>query len=333
MRPQIILIMNRMHAAFPIRILSALLIAFCLIGWSCDEPTNDRKVDPGSNLLQVLNQQDNLSLFADAINRTGFSNVIQKEHLNFTLFAPNNAAFTTYLQEAGYAALSEIPAEALTDLVGYHITFGLSLGSSLDSARLIDTFDDRRIFVFATNSSPTITLNNQAQVVETNKIANNGIIHTLDKVLTPPTRSLAGYIAFRATAEEPEFTLLNRALQHAGLIEQLSNTKNSLTLFAPTDAAFNTAGYTTVEDIENEDPAVLRNILQYHLLSRYRFTSMLPNGELTSLQGKKVTVNADNRSIKGAANNEAANLLTNEQDRLATNGILHAIDAVLLPGQ
>lgn len=333
MRPQIILIMNRMHAAFPIRILSVLLISCSLIGWSCDEPTDDTKVEPGSDLFQVLSQQENLSLFADAVNRTGFSPIIQKEQLNFTLFAPNNAAFTTFLQESGYAALSEVPAQELTNLVGYHVTFGLSLGSSLDSARLVDTFDDRKIFVFASSNSPTITLNNQAQVVETNKIASNGIIHTLDKVLTPPTHSLAGYIALRATAELPEFTLLNAALQRAGLVDFLSNPKNALTLFSPTDAAFNTAGYTTVEAIENEDPAVLRNILQYHLLSMYRFTNMLPNGEITTLQGNKVSVNADNRSIKGVANSEAANLLTNEQDRLATNGILHAIDAVLLPGQ
>jgi uncharacterized surface protein with fasciclin (FAS1) repeats len=327
--------MNRTRTALPIRSFWGLsMLFFLVLGWGCgDTDFNETTVEPGNHLEQVLSQQDQLSAFADAINRAGLSHHLQSQSLMFTLFAPSNDAFTSYLQTNGYASLAEVPEATLASLVRYHIGFGRTLAVELDSARLINTFDDRKIFVYTSGNGEVITLNNQAQVVESDILARNGVIHVLGQVLTPPTQSLGAYILARTEQEQAEFTLLYAALQQADLLPLVNSNKSSFTLFAPTDAAFAAAGYPTAEEIQAEDPAELRNLLQYHLLPRYRFTSMFPNGDVSSLQGKKVTLSADNRTIKGQGNEHAASLLANEQDILTTNGILHAIDKVLLPGQ
>ena len=223
-----------------------------------------------------------------------------------------------------------MPAEELKQLVNYHITLGTKVAAQLDSARLINTLNDARVLVY--NSNNTISLNGKATIVQSDLMAKNGVVHILDNVLTPPTQTLSELISSKAAAAaNPQFTLLKAALQHTGLASVLNNSNQLYTIFAPTDAAFAEAGYATVEDITSEDPAVLQNILAYHLLPNYRFSFMLRDGEAVTRLGKRVTLNTANSSVKGIGNAEAAALLAAEKDILATNGVLHAIDMVLLP--
>lgn len=311
-------------------LLWSMALFLCLSGWGCDGSEESRIIEPDHTVLQVVNQHSAVSLFSTALKQAGLSDILKNQNISFTVFAPQNQAFDAYLQARGYTSLQEVPAAELNQLIGYHISLGKRLASALDSALLVDTYNDKKIFIH--NTGNNIILNNQSGIVENNLLANNGVVHTIDQVLSPPTQTIAAYIATRATAEEAaDFILLHAALQHAGMLSFLDDKRQEFTFFAPTDAAFMAAGYATVEDILNEDPAVLKSVLRYHLISRYRFASMFTNGNLTTLQGNSLSLNADNKTITGAGNAEAASLLSTEQDILTTNGILHAIDRVLLP--
>lgn len=320
--------MNSKLFALPSIPLTNFIFIICFFLWSCDGNDNTTTVAP-NNVLQVVSGQPAISTFTDAINRSGIGATLTSQNTRFTIFAPTNDAFSAYLQANGYSNLDQVPAADLTNLVNYHITLGRNMVNRLDSARLLYTLSEARIFVFNTNN--TISLNGEAQLIQNDIGARNGVVHIVDQVLTPPTQTIGQFITSRANAENPEFSLLQTAIQRAGLSSLLNSNNQPYTFFAPTDAAFTAAGYATAEDIENEDPAVLQNILYYHLLPGYRFSFTFINQNVASRQGSTVAIDATNQTVKGIGNAEATPLNMSEQDVLAVNGIVHAIDQVLLP--
>ena len=124
----------------------------------------------------------------------------------------------------------------------------------------------------------------------------------------------------------PNFSLLKTAVVRAGLGDYLNNTPN-LTVFAPTNDAFLAAGLT--ETAINSTPvATLQAILQYHVLTSRIPSSSVPSGpnaEVTTAGGNKafVTKNAAGVFINGTSVVTA--------DINASNGVIHAINAVLIP--
>ncbi|EMR02339.1 Fasciclin domain protein [Cesiribacter andamanensis AMV16] len=304
-----------------------MLIAL-LLGWGCDATNENRPIDPTQTLLQRVRDQSELSSFYTALERLNLLSTLQNQHLDFTLLAPTNAAFASYLQAAGYTSLEAVPLSALDPLIRYHIALGNKPVAQLDSS-LLSTLSGSKIVAYTSNN--TVLLNQGTALATTDLRATNGVLHTLGEVLQPPTQSLADLIATRASGQEAEYGLLQAALTHTGLASVLDNANQRLTLFAPTDAAFTAAGYTTVEEIEQEDPAVIRPLLLYHLLAGYRFSHMLHTGNLRTQLGDSVRVDATAGTLLGEGNTQPARLLPAEMDQFTTNGVLHGIDAVLLP--
>lgn len=123
-----------------------------------------------------------------------------------------------------------------------------------------------------------------------------------------------------------DFTLLEAAVVRAGLADALA--KGSLTVFAPTDAAFKAAGFADVAAINNTPVATLQAVLQYHVIGSKVTASAIANADnqattMLSNQTAYITKNASGVSINGATVTQA--------DLLASNGVIHVIDAVLLP--
>ena len=122
------------------------------------------------------------------------------------------------------------------------------------------------------------------------------------------------------------FTTLAAALEAAGLIDALKG-DGPFTVFAPTDDAFAALPAGTVEMLlmpENKDKLV--NILTYHVLAGQVMAADIA-GKITTvemLNGGKATVDAQN----GVKINEA-NVVT--ADVIASNGVIHVIDAVIIP--
>ena len=123
-----------------------------------------------------------------------------------------------------------------------------------------------------------------------------------------------------------KFNTLVAALKAAGLVEALSG-KGPLTVFAPTDEAFEKLPKGTIETLlkpENKEKLVA--ILKYHVVSgSYPAAKVLQNDSLTTLQGGKLTVT---NSAKGVMIDKAK---VAAADVMCTNGIIHVIDAVVLP--
>ena len=141
-----------------------------------------------------------------------------------------------------------------------------------------------------------------------------------DEVVAPKT-------AVDVVVENPNFTLLEAAVLHAGLAEALASP--TITVFAPTDDAFRAAGFANAADIQGADKNLIASILTYHVVGSLVPASAIEtkdNAEVTTLNTGKVyvTKNAGGVSVNGAKVTTA--------DVKAENGaIIHIIDAVLIP--
>ncbi|MEN9226031.1 MAG: fasciclin domain-containing protein [Thermostichus sp. DRC_bins_24] len=141
-----------------------------------------------------------------------------------------------------------------------------------------------------------------------------------------PTPAPSDIVAI--AAGNPDFSTLVAALQAADLVEALQ-AEGPFTVFAPTNAAFAALPAGTVESLllpENRDDLV--RILTYHVVPAAALSSALSSGQqVTTLEGSPVTVTIENGVIKI----NDATVIT--PDIEASNGIIHVIDAVLIPPQ
>ena len=119
------------------------------------------------------------------------------------------------------------------------------------------------------------------------------------------------------------FTTLAGSIRAAGLTEALA-AKGPFTFFAPTDEAFKKLP-PGAYDALLKDSGKLKAVLNYHVVSGYFMARDLKSGEVVTVQGTPLTaaVSSSEVRVNGARVTKA--------DTVATNGIVHAIDAVILP--
>lgn len=134
-------------------------------------------------------------------------------------------------------------------------------------------------------------------------------------------------------AQSPQFETLTRAIRAAGLEGALDG-RGSFTLFAPTDAAFAKLPPGTLEELlKPSRRAMLASILRYHILPR-RYSSRaimrLPSGtNVSTLNGENFAVRKSGGVALDPFVSERARVV--QTDMRAENGVIHAIDQVLVP--
>lgn len=167
---------------------------------------------------------------------------------------------------------------------------------------------------------------NDAQVKTANVKASNGVVHIIDKVLIPKDFSAPDIPALATSAN---LTTLVEALKAADLVSAVQG--GPLTVFAPTNEAFDKlpAGV-LAELLLPANIASLQQVLKYHVHSGEVQSKDLTNGEnVTTLEGKdlKIAIGSGSVQVLGGQSNANVTLA----DQFAFNGVVHVIDAVLLP--
>lgn len=138
----------------------------------------------------------------------------------------------------------------------------------------------------------------------------------------PPTSQNENNLVEVAVAAE-DFSILVQAIQAAGLVETLSG-PGPFTVLAPTDEAFNQLPSGTLEGLL-ADPDALANVLTYHVIpGEVLAADVVQLESATTVQGQSVAIDTSN----GVRINEADVIQT---DIMASNGVIHVIDAVLIP--
>ena len=269
----------------------------------------------------IVNSEDHTVLEA-AVLAADLAGALSAEG-PFTVFAPTDAAFTALMEALEVSAEELLAFEGLTDVLLYHVVGAQALAADLSDGQEITTLLDQDV---------TITINgmgvfvNEAMVTVADIMADNGVVHVIDAVLLPEMDDNLPETVVDIIVASEVHTLLEAAVVAAGLVDALSG-EGPFTVFAPTDAAI--VALTEALSITAEELLALPNlseILQYHVVADDAFAEDLSDGQiLTTLLGQDVTVSI---SDAGVMINDAMVIVA---DLEAENGVVHVIDAVLLP--
>ena len=237
----------------------------------------------------------------------------------FTVFAPTDAAFA-YLPAGTIETLLMDPTGALSNILLYHVVGSQALSTDLTTGQMITTLQGQDVTVTIGTNGVMI---NGAMVTVADITTGNGVVHVIDAVLlpqAPQTNTILDIVINSADHDTLEATVIA-----AGLQGSLSGS-GPLTLFAPTDAAFANLPAGTIEALL-ANTGELSNILLYHVTSGSVLSTDLSDGQqiptLTFFPPLTVTIGANGVMINNA--------MVTVADIVADNGVVHVIDAVLLP--
>ena len=253
--------------------------------------------------------------------------VIQAELLStlqgvgpFTIFAPTDQAFT----DAGIdlAALNTTEGKAtLSDILLYHVIAGEVPAANVTDCMSANAVNGQPL-AFTVGDSVMV---NDATVTTADVATSNGIIHVIDKVLTPS--DTPNDIPRTAQCTGVHNSLVAAVIQ-ADLLTTLQG-DGPFTLFAPTDQAFIDAGIDLATLNTPEGKATLSDILLHHVYSGSVMSADLTDGMMVQM------VNGDNITLTVATGMGASvnigNATVTGADVLTANGVIHVIDKVLMP--
>ena len=326
--------------------LSFLALFICLGFTACDEeddfqfdddvtvtpdpdPTDDGGVE-SNNILDFAAANGHTSFIA-AAEAAGLTDELVADG-EITVFMPDNDAFQALLDSNDdWTSLDDIDAGTLELVLWNHVQDGSVMAADLETGYIESMAaagpDDVNVSLYV-NVGDDVMLNGMATVTSADNTVDNGVVHVVDGVIGLPD------VTTFATAD-PTFSSLAAALTEADLVGALQG-DGPFTVFAPTDDAFQALldsndDWSALTDIPAE---TLTDVLTYHVISGQNVASGdLTDGQtVTTMQGEDLTINlaadSDNVSVTDVNSNTANVVAANVQ---ATNGIIHAIDMVLLP--
>lgn len=241
----------------------------------------------------------------------------------FTVFAPTDDAFAKLPAGTVEELVKPENKQKLTDILLYHVVSGKVMAADVAGITSATTVLGKDVAVKVDMGNVYV---NDAKVIITDIETSNGVIHVIDTVLLPPAEEAKQTIVDIAVADG-RFTTLVAALQAAGLVETLSG-EGPFTVFAPTDDAFAKLPAGTVESLlKPENLEQLKNILLYHVVSgKVLAADVVGLTSAPTVLGQDVTITVKDGNVY--LNDTVQVIIT---DIEASNGVIHVIDAVLLP--
>ena len=288
-------------------------------------PTPVAPADPQS-IVDVATANGGFTTLIAALEATGLDATLSDMDSQFTVFAPTDDAFALLGQDVIDALLAD--TDTLSDILTYHVISGeVDSSAAISSAgSLVEMVNGDSVGLSLDGDNLLV---NTATVILVDVAADNGVIHVIDAVLTPPADKGTPTMNIVDTAVAAgDFGTLVTALQAAGLDATLADETQSFTVFAPTDAAFAMIDPETL-NLLIADTDALSSVLLQHVVS----------GEVNSvtaytLNGSSATT-ASGAAIPVAINTELDTLTfggatVQTTDIYTTNGIIHVIDTVVV---
>ena len=301
------------------------------------ESSGEESAEAGT-IVDVAVGAGTFNTLVAAVTAAGLAETLSGEG-PFTVFAPTDDAFAALPDGLVDALLLPENEAALTAVLTYHV-LGAEVPSSDVAPGDVETLQGESITIGVEDGTVTV---NDATVTAVDVEASNGVIHVIDAVLVPPSIDATALLVADAMEEDAmeeedeagtivdvavgagSFDTLVAAVTAAGLAETLSG-EGPFTVFAPTDEAFAALPDGLVEALllpENVD--VLTAVLTYHVLGAEVPSSDVAPGDVETLEGEDVTIGVEDGTVTV---NQATVIAVDVE---ASNGVIHVIDAVLVP--
>ena len=319
-----------------IQILAMVLLS--LFALSCDDNNdNNDTCCLGSSIVDVASQEESLSTLVAALQATGLDAALTGQG-PYTVLAPTNDAFDTFLASINATSLDDIPVDILTNVLLNHVILG-----EVESSTLTNGYTNTQATSGASgtnmslyiNTDNGVSFNGVSNVLTADVTASNGVVHVVDGVIGLPS------IVTFALAD-PNFEVLVQALTREDLTQDFvgllsipaGSTPSPFTVFAPINSGFvNLLAELGVNSLNDIDEPTLSAVLSYHVVvGANQLSANLSGGmEFTTAQGGNLLFNFDDigGGILTDNNDRTSNIIV--LDVQADNGIIHAIDTVVLP--
>ena len=321
------------------RIIPILLISLTTLQ-SCNDDTDDGlpnggPVEPATNtIVDIASGAENLSILVSALEKSDLISTLSGQG-PFTVLAPSNEAFNTFLNDNGFNNLDDVPVDILTNILLNHVVGGrlastdLTTGYATTFAISSASQASMSIFIDITNG---VKFNGVSSVSTADISADNGIVHLVDAVI-----GLPDVVTFAVA--DPTFSTLVAALTRddlttdfVGVLSTSTGTSPApFTVFAPTNDAFGSLlselGITGLADI-NEP--TLDAVLKNHVVAEANvFDTDLTDDMTVTTLGGDITANVTGGATLTDSSGRVSDIIaTNIQ---ANNGVIHAINKVILP--
>jgi len=278
------------------------------------------------NIVETAKSDAKFSILVEAVVAADLATTLSGPG-PYTVFAPTNDAFAALLTELGVTKAQLLADKALlTSVLTYHVLPAKVLKAAVPAGKAITTVQGGIFKVDAAGAGLAITdgRNRKSNITATDLVASNGVIHVIDKVLLPANKNIV-----ETAVATPAFSILVEAVTAANLAATLS-APGPFTVFAPTDTAF--AALLTDLGITKAallaDTALLTKVLTYHVVSGRVLKADVPVGPaIATVQGDTFTVSA----ALAITDQRARSANITATDVLASNGVIHVLDKVILP--
>jgi transforming growth factor-beta-induced protein len=252
-----------------------------------------------------------------------------------TVLAPDNDAFTAFLDEVGQPTVEQLTQVLLNHVLDGSITSSMLVNmgegyTTTSAAGPNDLEDGETNMTLYFQAGETVQFNGISTVENADVVATNGVIHTVNAVIGLPTiatfatanPALSGLVAAILRADEGSNTI--------NWLPAISNPDLLFTVFAPADPAFDVlltdlgAG-----GLDEVDPAAVNDLLTLHVVNNANARSNnlgALNGTIPAIGGN---LNLDGLVITDGDGNEINILAPNLVDIQAVNGVVHAVDYVI----
>ena len=281
------------------------------------------------SIVEIASGNDSFTTLVAALVKADLVSALQADG-PFTVFAPTNEAFQALLDsKPEWNSLDDIPVETLKSVLLYHVVGAQAFSSDLSDGQELPTLAEANVTVDLSNGVELITGAGQSVAVTTADLqASNGVIHVLDAVMLP---MVIQDITELAITNENLSTLV-AALVRADLVSALQ-ADGPFTVFAPTNDAFQALldsnnDWNSLDDIPVE---TLKSVLLFHVLG-----SKVTSSELSDTYVNTLATGPDSKNLSlqvevtgGVEFNGDAKPVA--VDVMATNGVVHVIDKVMLP--
>ena len=299
----------------PSRLYKVLLLSL-LLAITADSMAQHRS-QRGDDIVDTAVKAGSFNTLAAALEAADLVKTIKNAN-SLTVFAPTDEAFAKLPAGTVETLLKPENKDQLIAILTYHVVEGRVRAQEVAGLRTAETLNGQRVHISVEDGRIQL---NESNVISADVRASNGIIHVIDEVLIPETKNIP-----EIAQEARTFKTLITALQEAELVEPLLG-KGPFTVLAPTDKAFGALPDGTVASLlKPENRAELQRILTYHVIEGRLYTDdFLRNRTYKTLAGAKVKLSFADGTFRA----NGSTVISSDID--AANGVIHVIDAVLLP--
>lgn len=337
-----------------------LVFMITLVFLNCTDQKIKESTDETLNITEYLRANPDYSMFLEILDITNYASFMNT-YGTYTLFLPTNDAVKQYLTDIGATSLKDVPLVDLQNIAKLHILDKVITTTDFTDGKIVTpTLYGQYLITGAANNNgvSSISVNKTSNIVASNVVVGNGVIHVIDKVLRVADKTLAQRIE-----ADPNLSLFTEVLKATGWYEKLNqpvtydanNVGDFLTVLAQSNEVYNNTKWKNPKDNNNEitlntlenlklryshlgDPTKVTDSLNLYVQYRILPTlSYLADFATTSIFATKAPLEVIssklikqdillNQDIFNGILEKGVGVIRSSSDETCANGVLHYVD-------